>query len=662
MNAALPFHAHTAAVPLAASGTLREALQRRAAVGQRLGLEAAVAQIVPLCLETADIHLAGYGYYLHPSSISETPDGRLVLARERATFYPTDPRDAACLPPETQPGQLNDARGNVYAIAAIFYELLTGVSVGPGMRRPAELVPSLPATLDGVLSVALIAEVERRPDDLRALAQSIQQLVSVARPAPFAPAPMAPAPASLATMTPVPMTPVPMTPVPMNPVPMNPVPMNPLAMTLQGMPAPLAARNGAGRNAAAISTAALNSSPIPSINEPSIPMPSIPMPSIPSHPRGTPSLSVDLTLSSMPPGQGQHVPVIHNPLIPVIQNGAHGVPPSAMGVPPSSSLGVSPSSAPPSSVQPSSVQPSSVPPSAALNGYGVVAVQAQPDRSAAQQAARFAELKSQLEADQRPRYFVVKNGMDHGPFTAVELVRQIDAHAFTEDDHVVDSIDGRRAPLLEWPQFALFAEHAKRERQLAQRQKDIVKVAAAEKKSTRGKTLAGVLLVVSVLGAIGVWYSTTTGTRRDGVVIQEDESTNVETDGALAIKGKKKARRRSSSSAAGIPQIAGGQSCEAAMDAYNEEKSMNGEGQADITAGQYGRVLNSGSYFSHCGVPMSMSVSICAAVQNGKAVGVTVSTQPGDAKRAACVASAVRALSFPSHPKLDVTRTRFDAQ
>jgi hypothetical protein len=514
------------------------------------------------------------------------------------------------------------------------------------MRRPADLVPSLPAALDGVLSVALIADVERRPHDLQALARSIQQLVSAARPAPFAAAAMAPVQPAAAAHAGV----------------------SPLAMTIQGMPSPIQTINGA----------ALNTSPIPSINVPSIPMPSIPMPSIPSHPRGTPSLSVDLTLSSMPPEPAlprAAVPVIHNPLVPVIQNGSN-VPPSRMGVSPSSvppsSQGVPQSSqGVPQSSQgvPQSSQgvPQSsqgVPQAAALNGYGVVALQAAPDRSAAQQAARFAELKSQLEADPRPRYFVVKNGMDHGPFTAVELVRQIDAHSFTDEDHVVDSIDGRRAPLLEWPQFALFAEHAKRERQLAQRQKDIVKVAAAEKKSTRGKTLAGVLLVVGVLGAIGIWYSTTTGTRRDGVVIQEDESTNVETDGALAIKGgKKRARKRSSSGAPGsIPQIAGGQSCEAAMDAYNEEKSMDGEGQADITAGQYGRVLNSGAYFSHCGVPMSMSVSICAAVQNGKAVGVTVSTQPNDAKRASCVANSVRGLSFPSHPKLDVTRTRFDAQ
>jgi len=73
-------------------------------------------------------------------------------------------------------------------------------------------------------------------------------------------------------------------------------------------------------------------------------------------------------------------------------------------------------------------------------------------------------------------------------------------------------------------------------------------------------------------------------------------------------------------------------------------------------------VLNGGGYFSHCGVPNSMAVNICAAVQNGRAVGVTVSTKPNDPKKESCIASAVRGLSFPSHPKLDVTRTAFAAQ
>jgi hypothetical protein len=299
------------------------------------------------------------------------------------------------------------------------------------------------------------------------------------------------------------------------------------------------------------------------------------------------------------------------------------------------------------------------------NGYGVAVQTPGADKAAAAQAAQaaqIAELKAQLESDPRPRYFVVKSGMDHGPFSAVELVRQIDAHTFKEDDTVVDSLDGRRAPLGEWPQFALFAESAKRARTLVQRQKDIVKVAAAEKKSTRSKTLAGLLLLVVLLGAGAVWYTETSALRRDTVAIQGDESTNVETDGSLG-KGKKKGRRKSNGASGGsVPIVSSGQSCEAALDSYNEVKVIGEDTPPDLTQGQFERVLNSGAYFSHCGVPFSMSVNICTAVQNGHAVGVTVTTQPNDAKRASCIASAVRGLSFPSHPKLDVTRTRFAAQ
>ena len=74
MNAAHPYHGQPGAVPLGGAGTLRDAMHRRASLGHRLGLDAAVAQIVPLCLELAEIHAQGYGFFLHPSSISETTD------------------------------------------------------------------------------------------------------------------------------------------------------------------------------------------------------------------------------------------------------------------------------------------------------------------------------------------------------------------------------------------------------------------------------------------------------------------------------------------------------------------------------------------------------------------------------------------------------------
>jgi hypothetical protein len=55
-----------------------------------------------------------------------------------------------------------------------------------------------------------------------------------------------------------------------------------------------------------------------------------------------------------------------------------------------------------------------------------------------------------------------------------------------------------------------------------------------------------------------------------------------------------------------------------------------------------------------------MRIQICAAVQNGVAIGVTVTTTPGNASVASCVATAVRGLSFPSHPRMDVTHTTFE--
>jgi hypothetical protein len=88
---------------------------------------------------------------------------------------------------------------------------------------------------------------------------------------------------------------------------------------------------------------------------------------------------------------------------------------------------------------------------------------------------------------------------------------------------------------------------------------------------------------------------------------------------------------------------------------------MGNNGPPDLTAGAYGAVLNKGSYLNSCGVPSNMTVNVCAAVQNGHAVGVTVSTSPSNPGIASCIAGRVRGLPFPSHPRLDVARTTFAA-
>jgi len=72
-------------------------------------------------------------------------------------------------------------------------------------------------------------------------------------------------------------------------------------------------------------------------------------------------------------------------------------------------------------------------------------------------------------------------------------------------------------------------------------------------------------------------------------------------------------------------------------------------------------VLENGAYLSHCAVPGGTSLDICAAVQKGRPVGITVLAHPANPQVSACVKAAVESLSFPSHRRLDVTRTHFDA-
>lgn len=277
-----------------------------------------------------------------------------------------------------------------------------------------------------------------------------------------------------------------------------------------------------------------------------------------------------------------------------------------------------------------------------------------------------AQLKARLEADPTPRYVVAKDGMDHGPFNAVELLLQIGNHTFVETDVLRNDQTKDEKPIGDWSDFSPFAEHARLHRDIAEEKAAIDRGVAQDSKRTKGKAFLGILVLGVLLAGAGFWFVTQVGTRDDAVAIQTETASNVEAEGNVnaqkgAVAGGKGGKRVVGSQG-GIPMLAGGQSCEAAQSAYVEEMKMTGGGgQADITRGQYSSIMNSGTYFSHCGVPFNVGVSICVAVQAGRAVGVTVNTTPNHASKS-CIASAVRRMSFPSHPKLDVVRVNFAAQ
>jgi eukaryotic-like serine/threonine-protein kinase len=272
-------------------------------------------------------------------------------------------------------------------------------------------------------------------------------------------------------------------------------------------------------------------------------------------------------------------------------------------------------------------------------------------------------VKARLEADPRPRYVVVRMGMDHGPFRAVELLQQIASHTFEEDDLVKDSVDRTEMLIKESSDFAPFARHARMGRHEKAEKAALEASVAKESRSTFGKAVIGLGAVLALVALGGFMYMQTRGKKSDEIAVIEDTVANVESEQGLKVSKKGgKAGGGVTGTVGGFPQLSGGMSCEAAQAAYVQEMKMGEKQKADLTVGQLGAVLNTGSYLNACGVPSSMSVSICAAIQNGRAVGVTVTTTPANGGISGCVSRQIRNLRFPSNPKLDITRTRFDAQ
>ena len=92
----------------------------------------------------------------------------------RLALVPTDPFDKHCLAPELhrtlEPG---DACSSVYSIGAILYEMVTGQHVGPAMKRPRDIDPTLPEALEILVGKSIIGERAHRPADLGALASAM---------------------------------------------------------------------------------------------------------------------------------------------------------------------------------------------------------------------------------------------------------------------------------------------------------------------------------------------------------------------------------------------------------------------------------------------------------------------------------------------------------
>ncbi len=271
--------------------------------------------------------------------------------------------------------------------------------------------------------------------------------------------------------------------------------------------------------------------------------------------------------------------------------------------------------------------------------------------------AKLGALKARLESDPRPRYVVNKDKMDHGPFSAVELLQQLASHAFTTMDGLRDEISGQQMPIGDWEEFAPFATQAGLLREIRAEEKAVVRAADADKKRGIAKSILAVSVVIALAGVGTVWFFTRRGTRNEDVVVSNDRG------GAVVVNGDIKGKKRTPGpghAAAGGGSYAGGQSYEAVLNSNNESISIGSEQAGpDLTNAQLAGPLRHASFVTGCGAPDDMKVTVRVAVRMGVPIGVTVSTNPPSGGVAGCIDRAVRGLRWQANPKTDFVTTSY---
>ena len=214
-------------------------------------------------------------------------------------------------------------------------------------------------------------------------------------------------------------------------------------------------------------------------------------------------------------------------------------------------------------------------------------------------------------------------------------------------------------PIADWEEFAPFAEQAGLLREKRAEEKAVVRAADADKKRGVAKSIIAVSVVVALAGVLAVWFFKVRGTHNDDVVVAGDRAGHRR--GQRRHQGQEaRARAAAAAGGGGGPGYSGGTSFENVLNSNNETITMGqAQDQPDLTNAQLAAPLRHASFITGCGAPDDMKVTVRVAVKMGRAVGVTVTTNPPSGGVAACVDRSVRGLQWPVSPKTDFVTTSY---
>ncbi len=265
------------------------------------------------------------------------------------------------------------------------------------------------------------------------------------------------------------------------------------------------------------------------------------------------------------------------------------------------------------------------------------------------------QLLSKITENDAPRWMVVKDGLDHGPFSGRELVQLILGGDVLGDHGLLNMDTGERLKVKEAPEFVEFVEQYEIKKAEADHKVALAKSEKREKLSfvTKGLILAGVVGVVGI--GVGAFFLTrgaaTEEQRADGDLVGDlYERGQIEITGTAGIlpdpepSQRRAGRRRASGGRGGL-------SYEDAMnqvvDIGNAAQSAN---QSRLSPQEVARVMNSHiNRLSSCvrQEPNVGTVRIDLAIAgSGRVLGATV--RNGGPGFRSCVSRQVQSIPFPS--------------
>jgi eukaryotic-like serine/threonine-protein kinase len=262
------------------------------------------------------------------------------------------------------------------------------------------------------------------------------------------------------------------------------------------------------------------------------------------------------------------------------------------------------------------------------------------------------DVLAKITEDDAPRWMMMKNGMDHGPFSGRQLVNMIVQGEALRDHEILNTDTGRRDKLSEFVEFKDFLKQYELRKGEADRAEALQNAEKSETRSTVFKLGVGLGALALIGLAVGIYFVSRSGA---GNGASKDAELDMYKRGEVEMSGSagilpmpKPGSRRSGARSGG--GSGGGLSYEdAMMQAVDIGGAEGGGGEATLNAGTVAGVMNKhlNQLYNACvrGNPGKVVIDLAIA-GGGNVLGASVNG--GDPALQRCVADQVRKIHFPS--------------